>query len=138
MVYGKHVKVQLYGADRSLLGSKKVAGEFLVMITAVASKPFGEPFVYEIEKWVREAGLKPAEDEREGIIGTMLSRCSYAGLRTYPPAGYAVVDLFCSRYFEAKGPEAVAYGIYSPRRVEMTDLSYSLNYPVNPGRRLGD
>lgn len=132
MIYGKHVKVQLYGVARDLLNSKETAGRFLVMVTAVASRPIGEPTVYDIERWVREAGLKPAEDEREGIIGTMLSTTSYAGFRTFPPAGYAVLDLYCCRYFEAKGPEAVAFGIYDPKKVELTDLSYSHNYPVKP------
>lgn len=128
---GKHVKIQIYGAQFERLASCEVAARFLdESVHAAEMRQLGAPHVYDIKETLLAQGQTPDVDEPEGVTGVAVLSTSHVAVHTWPHRGYAVVDVFSCRGFEIGELMRVARESYGARRVTVADLSYSLELPA--------
>jgi len=129
----KHVKIQIYGVDFGKLKDVLVAERFLIAaIKAAGMRALDQPWVYDIREELEAQGEKLDPTEPEGVTGIVVLSTSHAAIHTWPHRGYAVFDLFSCTDFETEKVERVVQERYSPKRITVKDLSYSLELPPLP------
>ena len=138
MTNGKHIKVQMYGVTFGKLKSEQLADRFLVeVVAAVGMRALDDPWVYDIKETLESQGEKPDEKEPEGVTGVVVLSTSHAAIHTWPHRAYAAIDVFSCVDFDTPIVTGVVERIYEPLRVDVKDLSYSLeipDLPVLPGK----
>jgi S-adenosylmethionine decarboxylase len=103
------------------------------LIGLLGMRMLGEPHLYEVETEIAKLGVEPFEDEG-GVTGVCVLSTSHCAIHTWPLRPYFVMDVFSCRDFDPSGVEqhlARQLGAYD---LQVTDLSFSLEYEVHAPR----
>lgn len=131
--HGKHIKVQVYGAEFAKLKDTALIERLLIdLVHAAGMRELDEPWVYDIRQELERQGVEPDPDEPEGVTGIVVLSTSHCAIHTWPHRGYAVIDAYSCADFETEPVTAVVEETFEPKRVTVFDLSYALELPPPP------
>lgn len=130
---GRHIILQIYGADFDALRNIRLAEKFLTQtVLATESRPLDEPWVYDIKTELEAQGEEPDPREPEGVTGIVVLSTSHVAIHTWPHRGYAVADAYSCRDFDPSVVLKVVERIYPHQRLKVTDVSHALEMPELP------
>jgi len=133
MSHGRHVKVLGRGAPDLLGNAKVVEGALRELIGILGMRMLGEPHLYEVETEIAKLGVEPFEDEG-GVTGVCVLSTSHCTIHTWPLRPFFVMDVYSCRDFEPSDVEKHLVSRLGAYDLQLTDLSFSLEYEVNRPR----
>jgi S-adenosylmethionine/arginine decarboxylase-like enzyme len=129
MPQGRHVKVLGRGAS-SLLGSARSVETMLCeLVDLLGMRLLGAPHLYEVETEIAKLGVEPFEDEG-GVTGVCVLSTSHCAIHTWPLRPFFVMDVYSCRDFEPSQVEAHLAKKLGAYDVQITDLSFALDYEL--------
>ena len=133
MPQGRHVKV-LGRGEPALLGSAaSVEATLRDLVELLGMRLLGAPHLYEVETEIAKLGVEPFEDEG-GVTGICVLSTSHCSIHTWPLRPFFVMDVYSCRDFDADLVEqhlARSLGAYD---VQLTDVSFALEYQFSQPR----
>ena len=87
----------------------------------------GAPHLYEVETEIAKLGVQPFEDEG-GVTGVCVLSTSHCTIHTWPLRPFFVMDVYSCRDFEPADVEQHLVQKLGAYDLQMTDLSFSLEY----------
>jgi S-adenosylmethionine decarboxylase len=131
--HGRHVKVLGRGAPDRLGNLAIVESTLVELVGLLGMRPLGSPHMYEVETEISKLGVEPFEDEG-GVTGVCVLSTSHCAIHTWPLRPFFVMDVYSCRDFDpAKVEEHLARKL-GACDLQVTDLSFSLEYDRAPSR----
>ena len=133
MPQGRHVKVLGRGTAALLGDGKTVESMLRELIDILGMRILGEPHMYEVETEIAKLGVEPFEDEG-GVTGVCVLSTSHCSIHTWPLRPYFVMDVYSCRDFDQTLVEKHLAKKLGAFDVQMTDVSFALEYKYENGR----
>jgi S-adenosylmethionine decarboxylase len=127
MAHGRHVKVLGRGSPELLGNAKAVESTLGELVGLLGMRLLGAPHLYEVETEIAKLGVEPFEDEG-GVTGVCVLSTSHCTIHTWPLRPFFVMDVYSCRDFDAALVEAHLARKLGAYDVQVTDLSFALEY----------
>jgi S-adenosylmethionine decarboxylase len=134
MPEGRHVKLLGRGVPSLLSSAKTVESMLRDLVELLGMRLLGAPHLYEVETEIAKLGVEPFEDEG-GVTGICVLSTSHCSIHTWPLRPYFVMDVYSCRDFDPALVEQHLTKSLGAYDVQVTDLSFALEYKVEQTRR---
>jgi S-adenosylmethionine decarboxylase len=132
-MHGRHVKVLGRGSE-SLLGDARAVESMLTeLVDLLGMRLLGAPHLYEVETEIAKLGVEPFEDEG-GVTGVCVLSTSHCSIHTWPLRPFFVMDVYSCRDFDPALVEAHLAKKLGAYDVQLTDVSFALEYEPDAPR----